>query len=86
MKYILKPKVIEAMRWMKHGDHDSVRKETKNMSHCHDKNFRGLMTVMGKDVSITKGDYIITIEDFSYPVKPDKFNEMYVEYVDPDTY
>ena len=75
----MKHKPIEAIRWMKHGDHDSVRKET-DMFMRSNHPYRGIITVMGEDVFVTKGDYILRdARGFYFPIKPDKFKATYME-------
>ena len=75
MKYRKKPVVIEAMQWLKMGDHPAVERLGPNddPSSTH-----GWVETLEGGHTVTPGDWIITgVKGEHYPCKPDIFEMTY---------
>jgi hypothetical protein len=84
MKYRKKPVVIEAVQWLKMGDHPLVRKPTASVNFEWErrqglpKGSIGEIQTLEGWMLVTPGDYIITgVKGEHYPCKPDIFAMTY---------
>ena len=70
MKYRKKPVVIEAVQWLKDGDHPFVYEG--GLSGCY------YIETLEGEMRVTVGDFIITgVKNEHYPCKPDIFEMTY---------
>lgn len=70
MKYRKKPVVIDAVQWLKHGDHPKVTEYEKA-------GYGWIETLEGGHI-VTSGDWIIKgVNGEFYPCKPDIFEKTY---------
>lgn len=92
-KYRKKPVVIEAVQWLKHGDHTSVQPfvDSRNqtiegrafaVSPCEQcrkgKGKHGLIATLEGEHIVCPGDWIIRgVKNELYPCKPDIFEATY---------
>jgi hypothetical protein len=97
MQYRKKPIVIEAVEWLKHGDHPAVRKTSYQeiaqlllTSGCSKEppywswERMGIIETLEGSFAVIPGDYILTgVKGEVYPCKPDIFEATY-EKVEPN--
>lgn len=80
-KYRKKPVVIEAVQWLKHGDHAAVEAlphDHEINNHAIDPDKYGWVATLEGGHVVTPGDWIITgVKGENYPCKPDIFEATY---------
>lgn len=70
-RYLKKQVAVEAVQWLKHGDHPAVHRES-------DKDSTGYIDTPEGRLTVTPGDWIITgIAGENYPCKPHIFEKLY---------
>jgi hypothetical protein len=70
-RYQKKPVVVEAVQWLKHGDHPAVHADSPEDA------FGYIDTPEGR-LRVEPGDWVITgIAGENYPCKPDIFAKLY---------
>jgi len=85
-RYQKKPIIVEAEKWVNHGDHDAVEPFLGELFegrciHCGTPaKVHGMVKTLEGDMLVCPGDYVITgVEGEHYPCKPNIFRQTYIK-------